>query len=86
MKTICFKESKISAYLFDDVEVQVNQENIIVGDPVIFIVGDMNITNAILWENIQAPNDWYGGKYLFDGTNWTNNPDFKQPIFEINQV
>lgn len=80
MKTICFKESTISAYLCDDAEfVNINEENIIIGDPVRFIVLDMNSFNATLHEKIQAPNDWKGLKYFFDGSTWSLNSDYLKP-------
>lgn len=78
MKTLCFTDTNVSAYLFDDATpVEVTSENTIVGQPVEFFIGDMKSTTARLYENVTEPNDWIGGKYLFDGANWTINPDYK---------
>jgi len=86
MKTIVKTDSNTSAYLFDDekeVNMQTNQIN--VGDPsnLDFIIGDLNSQNAVLYENVtNAPDDWFGCKYTFDGTTWTQNPDWVDPDAE----
>ena len=38
------------------------------------IVADMNNKNTVIHANVTAPADWKGGKYRFDGTNWTPVP------------
>jgi hypothetical protein len=86
MKTIVKIDNDISLYLFDDekeVNMQTNQIN--VGDPsnLDFIIGDLNSQNAVLYENVtNAPDDWFGEKYTFDGTTWTQNPDWVDPDAE----
>jgi len=83
MKTLCFNETTVSAYLFNDATpVEVTLENTIVGQPVEFFIGDMKSTTATLYENVTAPVDWIEGKYLFDGVNWTLNQDYK-PLEQI---
>jgi hypothetical protein len=78
MKTLCFTDTNVSAYLFDDATpVEVTSENTIVGQPVEFFIGDMKSTTATLYDNVTAPSDWVGHKYLFDGQAWTINPDYK---------
>jgi len=80
MKTLCFSESTVSGFLFsDDQVVDVTPENTIVGNPVEFIVGVMNSNNSTLWEGVQAPTDWAGCKYLFNGSTWSLNPDYLDP-------
>jgi len=80
MKTLCFNETTVSAYLFNDATpVEVTSDNTIVGQPVEFFISDMNNTTATLYVNVDAPEDWAGGKYLFDGTSWTANPDYVAP-------
>ena len=33
-----------------------------------------------MYENIEGPSEtWAGNKYMFDGTTWTANPDWKDP-------
>ena len=86
MKTIVKTDSDTSLYLFDDekeVNMQTNQIN--VGDPsnLDFIIGDLNSQNAVLYENVtNAPDDWFGCKYTFDGTTWTQSPDWVEPDAE----
>lgn len=72
MKTIIETSTNISKYLFeDDVSVDMTSEQIIVGDPPRFIIADMNSDNSTLYTDItNAPDDWSGCKYTFDGTTW----------------
>ena len=78
MKTIT--KENLSLYLFDDTEVvDINADNITVGNPPKFIIGDCNSTNIVLHEGVTKPSEWVGHKYLFDGTAWTLNPDWVDP-------
>ena len=43
------------------------------------IICDMNSSNAAVYTGVTPPEDWRGGKYLFDGTDWTTNPDYIEP-------
>jgi hypothetical protein len=80
MKTIVNKENSMSLYLFEDsMELIVTDQNITVGNPPEFIIGDCNSNNTIIYTNITAPDDWFGCKYFFDGTTWTINPDYVSP-------
>ena len=80
MKTITLKENGISLYLFaDDVALDVNDERIVVGDPVKFIIGDCNATNVDIHENVSDPGAWCGWKYFYDGQAWTLNPEWVDP-------
>lgn len=84
MKTITFKSNNVSIYIFDDsVELIIGDENIVVGNPVQFIIADCNISNANLYENVTPPTDWAGHKYLFDGSNWLSNPSWIDPSLPI---
>jgi hypothetical protein len=83
MKTIVETSTGLSKYLLaDDVAVTSNADNIVVGDPVEFIIGDLNSSNATITENVTAPEDWTGNKYTFDGTTWTLNPNWVDPDAE----
>tara|TARA_R110000787_G_scaffold278715_1_gene388581 strand:+ start:1422 stop:1721 length:300 start_codon:yes stop_codon:yes gene_type:complete len=84
-KTITFNESNISAYIYDnDVPVAVESNRLVVGNPAELHIGDMHSGNATVHENVTAPADWYGGKYLFDGTDWTEVAGWVHPkIAEI---
>lgn len=81
MKTIVETPTGLSKYLLaDDVALIATNENITVGDPPQFIIGDLNIGTVTIAENVtNAPADWSGNKYFFDGVNWTLNPDWKDP-------
>ena len=81
MKTIVETSTKLSKYLLaDDVTITATADNITVGDPAQFIIGDLNSSNATITENVtNAPSDWVGNKYKLDGTTWSANPDWVDP-------
>ena len=87
-KTITFNESNISAYLYDnDVPIAVESNRLVVDDPAERIIGDMNSSNSTVHENVTAPADWFGGRYLFDGTTWTEVDGWVHPAQnEINRL
>lgn len=78
MKTLV-KDNK-SIYIFDDAEVlDITADNIQVGEPARFIIGDCSSSDTTLYTDVTPPEDWTGHKYLFDGTTWTENPDWVDP-------
>lgn len=91
MKTIVENSTKLSKYLLDDATpVEFLADIIRVGNPdnLDFIIADLNEGNATLIEGVvNAPEDWYGNKYMFDATRsasdqWSVNPDwveFEEP-------
>ena len=81
MKTIVETSTGLSKYLLaDDVTITATADNITVGDPAQFIIGDLNSSNTTITENVtNAPEDWSGNKYTFDGTTWTLNPNWVDP-------
>ena len=84
MKTIVETSTGLSKYLLaDDVTVVSNADNIVVGDPAQFIIGDLNSGTVTITENVtNSPADWSGNKYTFDGTTWTLNPNWVDPDAE----
>ena len=81
MKTIVETATGLSKYLLDDsVTIAVNSNHIVVGDPPEFIVADLISDNATVYENLaNTRSDWVGNKYTFDGTTWTQNPEWVEP-------
>ena len=78
MKTLV--KENTSLYIFLDNEtVDLQEERVIVGDPPKFIIADCNSSNTELHAGVTPPEDWTGGKYFFDGTTWTLNPDWVDP-------
>jgi len=71
MITITFNDNNQSAYLFDDEHNLTSTEDNISCEH--FIIGDMNSSNATIHTGVIAPEDWEGGRYLFDGKDWTVN-------------
>jgi len=84
MKAIVETATKLSKYLLaDDVTITATADNITVGDPAQFIIGDLNSTTVTITDNVtNAPSDWSGNKYFFDGTTWSANPDWVDPEAE----
>tara|TARA_R110000824_G_scaffold188006_6_gene369358 strand:- start:591 stop:848 length:258 start_codon:yes stop_codon:yes gene_type:complete len=84
MKTIVETSTKLSKYLLaDNVALTETTENITVGDPAQFIIGDLNSTNTTITLNVaNAPGDWTGNKYKFDSGTWSANPDWVDPDAE----
>lgn len=81
MKTIVETATSLSKYLLaDDVALEVNSDHIVVGNPPQFIIGDLNSATVTITEGVtNAPADWTGNKYFFDGATWTLNPDWVDP-------
>lgn len=75
MKTLV-KDNK-SIYLFEDSKaLTITAEGITVGSPAEFIIADCNNSNAELHSAVTPPQDWVGGKYTFDGSTWTLDPNW----------
>jgi len=68
MKTIVTTDYGISKYLLEDeVEVVFNERNSIINGE---IVCDITSSNALLFDNVEAPIDWAGGKYVYNDGVW----------------
>jgi hypothetical protein len=82
MKTIVETSTGVCKYLLeDDVTITATATEITVGDPAQFIIGDMNTGNSTITENVtNAPDDWMGCKYTFDGTTWTIVEGWVDPV------
>jgi hypothetical protein len=47
------------------------------------IISDLTPGNSTLYTGVNdVPEDFKGEKYLFDGSSWTANPDYVEPILE----
>jgi len=81
MRAIVETSSGLSKYLLaDDVTITATADNITVGDPAQFIIGDLNSTTVTITDGVtNAPANWSGNRYKFDGTTWTANPDWVDP-------
>ena len=78
MKVIVQDQTNLSKYLVEDeVVVETTSDKITVGSPALFIIDDLNDGNSTVYDSVtNAPSDWVGDKYLFDGATWTQNPDW----------
>ena len=80
MKAIVETGTNLSKYIFDEAtELSVTINRIVTPH---FIIGDLNSSNSVVHNNVTPPEDWVGNKYTFDGTTWTQNPDWVEPESE----
>ena len=81
MKTIVETSSGLSKYLLaDNVVLTSTATEITVGDPAQFIIADLNSGTVTVTDNVSnAPADWMGNKYTFNGSAWAANPDWVEP-------
>lgn len=79
MKTITRKDNNVSKFLLEDnVQVDITTESITIAEPEDTIIIDLNSSNTTLHTNVtNAPDDYVGEKYRFDGTTWSLNPDYR---------
>lgn len=81
MQTLTRKGTNISLYIFNDAEVVSASDTVVtVGNPIALTILDCNSENTVLYKNVTPPEDWVGWKYFFDGTTWTLNPDWVEPV------
>lgn len=81
MKVITETSTQLAKYAFADDETIVSTaSDLQIGNPVKFIVADLNSTTVTITDNVtNVPADWTGNKYTFDGTTWTLNPNWVDP-------
>ena len=80
MKTIVRNGKNESLYLVDDAkEVVITNTETTIGNPAELIISDCNATNVTLHSGVTPPSNWIGWKYLFDGAEWTLNPNYVEP-------
>ena len=79
MKTI-IDANNCSKYLFaDDKTVVVKADCIEVGNPIDFVICDLNSTNSTVIEGVTEPEDWFGTKYNYVSGAWELFPDWTDP-------
>jgi hypothetical protein len=77
MKTLIENATKESKYIWAD-DVVITMTDSITFTPE-YNIGDLNINNAMLVQNVTPPTDWVGGKYLYENDTWTANPNWIEP-------
>lgn len=71
MKTIIELETNESKYLESgDTAINVFEDRIEVGNPLVYTIADLNSGNAIVIEGVTAPSDWIGCKYKYVNGDW----------------
>jgi len=83
MKTIVRKDNNVSIWLFDDdVGIAIGETQTDVSNNIISTISDCNTSNALLYENITPPTDWFYHKYIYTNNTWSDNPNFIDPRIE----
>ena len=77
MQTIIHNDTNMSAYIFEDDVVITAIASQTTASSLSFIIGDMKTSNSTIYTGVTPPEDWDGCKYCFDGTTWTENPNWK---------
>jgi len=78
MKTVTLKQDNRSIILEEDsVTVTVKSDHVARGDERIYGIHSGNVKLHSKVKNV--PNDWAPSKYFYDGSNWTQNPDWVDP-------
>jgi hypothetical protein len=82
MKTITLNTDNRSIRLVEDsVGVTVNSDHVRIGETRVYGISESNVT---LHEGVtNAPEDWSSSKYFFDGSDWTENPDWVDPTADL---
>ena len=84
MQTITFNGSNISAHIFADDDVIIATEEKTTCSNI--IICDLNKINSTIHTGVTPPEDCVGGKYLFDGTTWSANSDYVEPVDQSGAV
>lgn len=80
MKILVVNDTKCCVYAYEDNQfLDIGTENTVVGSPPKHILTGVNTFNVTLYENVNLPEGWKSYKYLYDGTTWTQNPDWEEP-------
>lgn len=82
-KILVRNETNICLYEWPDtyeIYQTANETSVVIDGVRYEIISDCNTSNTTYYEEItNTPDDWAGHKYLFDGANWTANPDYVEP-------
>lgn len=85
MKTIVRQSDAVSLFIFaDDEEINLTSSQVEIGNPTHTICADCTTANCQIVDCADAPSDWIGLKYIYNGS-WTANPDWVQPVSEIDE-
>lgn len=77
MQTMTRIGTDVSLYLWpDDTVVVIGESDTAIGDPVTVVIADCTLADVLLHIGVEAPADWAPWKYLYDGVQWTPNPDY----------
>jgi len=81
MQTLVQKDTNISLYLFDDtktISIGTNSTTVSSDGNVEFTILDCNSTNVTLHTSVENKSDYWGWKYKYDGSSWSNNEDYTE--------
>jgi len=80
MTQIICNGNNIVRYDFDDaVTINILPNKIITPG---FDIGDLHLGNCSYYQNMTLPEDYEASKHVYDGVDWTLNPDWIEPVDE----
>ena len=80
MKIVTRKESNMSLFVLNDDEVlSWSDQGMVIGEPAWLIVPDCPQESVTVYTGVDAPADWIGSKFLFDGSAWSIDPNWEPP-------
>lgn len=80
MQTIVWKENNVSIYLHENSKtITISEEDtkIFDGNTLERVILDVNSNNATLHTGVDEKTTWWGYRYKYDGSTWSDNADFK---------
>lgn len=82
MKTITLKSDSRSILIAEDTDtVSLEADHVKRNDERIYGLPQDKVA---LHEGVDVPADWSSSRYLFDGTSWTQSPDWVNPATLLN--
>ena len=84
---IIITRDKIVVYVLEDSEyVEITDDLTIIGNPVKIYVSDCKSNNAEVFQNVDAPSDWFGGRYIYENSEFKLNPNFIEEILPTQSI
>ena len=84
---IIITRDKIVVYVLEDSEyVEIRDDLTVIGNPPIIYVSDCKSNNAEVFQNVNAPSDWFGGRYIYENSEFKLNPNFIEEILPTQSI
>lgn len=85
MKTIVRQSDKMSLFIFaNDEAFNLTSTRLEIGNPIHTICADCTTENCEILDCSDAPSDWMGLKYIYNGS-WAVSPDWVEPVSQVDE-